>query len=144
MKNTIRVDFENHCLVMDRTFAKKAQDVRSEEYAILQKVRLEYPEYCVKRRSIKRNEHKESYRGLTYRYMEKYIASHENAAEHRAEYDELREIADCHSVRYPRIKEWFLATYPEIERFGVRDIEEVASGAHCELLERNVGEKIGA
>ena len=76
MKNTIRVDFENHCLVMDRTFAKKAQDVRSEEYAILQKVRLEYPEYCVKRRSIKRNEHKESYRGLTYRYMEKYNPSY--------------------------------------------------------------------
>ena len=53
-------------IVMDRTFAKLAENVRSEEYAILQQVRQDYPKYKVVQREIAKNPSKESYKGLTY------------------------------------------------------------------------------
>ena len=34
MKNTLKLNHENHTIVMDRTFAKYAENTRSEEYAI--------------------------------------------------------------------------------------------------------------
>lgn len=47
MKNTLKLDHERQLVVMDRTFAKKAQDTRSEEYSHLQNVRRDYPDYRV-------------------------------------------------------------------------------------------------
>lgn len=58
--------------------------------------------------------------------MEKYIATHANAAAKHAAYDEKRQLAQCHSVRYPHIKQWFLETYPEVARFGMSAIAEAA------------------
>ena len=72
MKNILKVDFSKNAIIMDRTFAKKCTDTRSEEYAQLQRVRQDYPTFAVLTRTIKRNENKETYKGLTYRYMEDY------------------------------------------------------------------------
>ena len=121
MKNVLKVDSVNKCLVMDRTFAKEAETVGSEAYMLLQNARRDYPTYTVVRRQIKRNSAKECYRGLTYEYMESYIASHDNAASRRAEYSELRLLAECHSIRYPTIKKWFLAAYPEVAQYGMME-----------------------
>ena len=119
MKNTLKINHENRTLVMDRTFAKAASFVGSNEYNLLQDARRDYPSYQVTLRSIKKKEDKESYRGLTYQYMENYIATHANAARIMEEYKELRLQAECHSIRYPNIKKWFLAKYPEVAQFGV-------------------------
>lgn len=123
MKNIIRIDHETRCIVMDRTFSKLSSDPRSEEYTLLQSTRKDYPGYYVMTRTIRRNPRKESYRGLTYTYMEQYIDSHENAEENRKAYEELRLAAACHSIRYPTIKKWFLDTYPELKEFGKKVIE---------------------
>lgn len=124
MKNTLKINHENRTLVMDRTFAKAASFVGSNEYNLLQEARRDYPEYQVITRAIKKKEDKESYRGLTYQYMENYIATHANAARIMEEYKELRLQAECHSIRYPNIKKWFLAMYPEVVQFGVTEIPE--------------------
>lgn len=119
MKNILKVDSKNARLVMDRTFAKNAAVVGSAEYTMLQNARRDYPNYTVMQRQIKRNENKEAYRGLTYEYMESYIELHPNAAYNRRKYDEMRLLAECHSIRYPTIKKWFLATFPEVAEFGM-------------------------
>ena len=124
MKNTLKINHENRTLVMDRTFAKAASFVGSNEYNLLQDARRDYPSYQVTLRSIKKKEDKESYRGLTYKYMEDYIRSHANAAANMAEYHQQRLLAECHSIRYPNIKKWFLAKYPEIAQFGVVETQE--------------------
>ena len=128
MKNTLRINHIERKIVMDRTFAKHAEDTRSEEYAHLQNVRRDYPTYEVILRKIKTNPNKESYKGLTYEYMERYILSHEEKENMIAvleEYRELRLISECHSRshRYPVIKKWFLNKYPEIEMFGMNETE---------------------
>lgn len=130
MKNRLWIDFAKNRIVMDRTFAEKCRDTRSAEYEHLQRVRQDYPEFTVQRREINKNTNKETYAGLTYAYMERYIATHENKETLEAvlaEYNELRLIAECHkrSRRYPTIKKWFLDKYPQIAEFGTEKEERV-------------------
>ena len=98
MKNTLKINHENRTLVMDRTFAKAASFVGSNEYNLLQDARRDYPSYQVTLRSIKKKEDKESYRGLTYKYMEDYIRTHANAAANMAEYKQQILLSKCHSI----------------------------------------------
>lgn len=119
MKNYMKIDATNRQIIMDKTFAKNAAIYGSEEYARLQDCRRDYPNFSVVTRSIKKNPGKESYKGLTYGYIEKYIMNHENAQVNMATYLQLREIAECRSVRFPAIKKWFLKTYPEVATYGV-------------------------
>lgn len=123
MKNTLRFDHDARCIVMDRTFYKNSSNIRFEEYAMLQRARQDYPTYTPVIKHIKRNPDKETYKGLTYAYMERYIESHANADEIMAEYKELRLISECHckARRYPKIKKWFLKKYPEVEKFGTEE-----------------------
>lgn len=124
MKNYVKVDYANRQIIMDRTFARLAKIVGSEEYNLLQTARRDYEGFHVVTRTIRRNDKKECYRGLTYDYMERYILLHDKAAERKKEFDELRLIAECHSKRYPVIKQWFLQQYPEIAKFGMPDLSE--------------------
>lgn len=133
MKNVIRVDFAKKRIVMDRAFAKNCANPASDEYTQLQRVRQDYPTFTVSTRTCKSNPEKESYKGLTYEYMEHYILTHEGkdtVLEVLDEYNELRLLAECHSRsrRYPVIKRWFLAKYPEIMEFGMLKIKAEDSG----------------
>lgn len=124
MKNTLKIDFKNKQIIMDRTFAKNVTNTASEEYAHLQEVRKDYPKFTVVTRQIKKNPNKECYKGLTYEYMRLYIFTHETAENRKtvlAEFEELVLISQCHSQskRYPVIKNWFLDKYPEIKEFGM-------------------------
>ena len=119
MTGTLKINHHDQLLIMDKTFAKRASIVGSEEYRLLQEARQDYKTYAVTQRKIKKNPNKESYRGLTYAYMEEYISCHENAAQNFKIYAELRMQARCHSIRYPTIKKWFLNTYPDVAAFGV-------------------------
>lgn len=129
MKNYLKVDVATSRLVMDKTFAKNCAIAGSAEYNLLQAARKDYPSFAVVQRTIKRNEKKECYRGLTYNYMKAYIASHEsekNAEVVLAELEEMILISKCHSMgyRYPTIKAWFLEKYPEIAAFGMTAEQE--------------------
>ena len=65
----IRIDRVNNVVIMTRKFAEKADDPRTEEFRLLQEVKAAYPNIKVKNHTIKKNPHKESYKGLTYDYM---------------------------------------------------------------------------
>ena len=125
-KSKMKVLHEDSVIEMNKTFAKMVENPFSEEYAFLQKIRRDYPEYKVTIREIKKTPNKETYAGLTYQYMKDYIILHtapEDEAEAMAEFNELVLISKCHSkaLRYPAIKKWFLAKYPEVAEFGCSD-----------------------
>ena len=119
MKNDLRIDFTKNEIIMSRSFEKCASIAGSEEYRRLQLVRQDYPTFAVVRRRIKKAPSKQAYAGLTYSYMEAYIAGHDQDGAIKKDYDELRLIGACHKVSYPTIKKWFLETYPEIVEFGI-------------------------
>ena len=149
MKNTLKLDHAKRTIVMDRTFAKYAANTMRQEYAHLQAVRQDYPEYKVVQRKIKRSKTKECYRGLNYEYMEDYIKTHgskEECAKNLAEFKEQKLISLCHSTsrRYPTIKKWFLAKYPEVMEFGIPDAAEENSSAEDNELAYEMPVKISA
>ena len=123
MKGTIRVDHINRNIMISKAFVKASMQINSEEYKTLLEVKNAYPEYSIIQREIKKNPQKESYRGLTYDYMERYIELHDGRnSKVMQEYQEKRLIAQCHSIRYAHIKKWFLETYPEIEDFSTQAV----------------------
>ena len=139
MKNTLKINHANHTIVMDRTFARNANDTRSEEYAHLQAVRRDYPNYTVVQRHIRINSNKNTYAGLTYEYMESYILTHgteETRMTNFKAYQEMRIIAQCQgkAFRYPVIKSWFLDKYPEIARFGMTETEIAIEDAKAAVM----------
>jgi len=149
MKNTLKLDHAKRTIVMDRTFAKYAANTMSQEYAHLQTVRQDYPEYQVVQRKIKRSKTKECYRGLNYEYMEGYIKTHgskEECVKNLAEFKEQKLISLCHSTsrRYPTIKKWFLAKYPEVMEFGIPDAAEENSSAEDNEVAYEMPVKISA
>lgn len=145
MKNYVKIDYANRQIIMDRTFAKLAKIVGSEEYNRLQTARRDYEGFHVITRTIRRNDKKECYRGLDYGYMERYILRHDKAEERMKEYKELRFISECHSKRYPVIKKWFLGQYPEIAQFGMPDIfDEAANGEILTVQQEELANTKGA
>jgi excinuclease UvrABC ATPase subunit len=101
----------------------------SEEYALLQRTRQDFPTFMVRTRKIKSNPMKDTYKGLTYEYMKMYIKKYEpkETKEEMLKYlDDQILISKCHGqrLRYPTIKKWFLAKYPEVAKFGIDETED--------------------
>ena len=128
-KSRLLVKHNENVIEMNTTFAKMMQNPLSDEYALLQKVKMENPGFSVCRRQIKSNPNKDSYKGLTYEWMRNHIATHEpkDIVEQKlAEFDEKIYISECHSkrLRYPTIKKWFLTQYPDVAKFGTEDVNQ--------------------
>lgn len=132
MRKPIRIDFTNHAIVLTREFQKLASDVRSDEYAILQRVRKDYPDFSVGTRAIKKNPSKTTYKNFTYEFMKEYIESHDDK-KHTIlkEFNEMRFISKCHkrTYAYATIKAWFLDKYPDVKKFGVEEAMKRAEEA---------------
>ena len=128
-KSKMKVFYAEGIIEMNTTFAKMMQNPLSDEYALLQKTRMENPTFTVRRRQIKTNPKKDTYKGLTYEYMEHYISTHEpedKVDEVLAHFEELKLISQCHGqrLRYPTIKKWFLNRYPDVAQFGMEPVAD--------------------
>ena len=128
-KSAVKVKHAEQLIEMNTTFAKMIENPLSDEYALLQKLKIENPEFKVSRRKIKSNPNKDSYKGLTYEWMRNHIVTHEGDDTREKvlyKFDEMIYISECHSkrLRYPTIKKWFLAKYPDVAKFGMVEIAE--------------------
>lgn len=136
-KSKLKVIYADGIIEMNTTFAKMIQNPLSDEYALLQKIRTENPGFTVRRRQIKSNPKKDTYKGLTYEWMRNHIETHEsgeNQKEKLDAFDEMIHISRCHGrgLRYPTIKKWFLGQYPDVARFGTEPEDEGDEDADCE------------
>ena len=123
VKNPIKIDRENRKIVVNKDFLRKADYFGTSESVQLEEVRKAYPNYEVIARTISKYEHKESYEGLTYKYMEEYIE--ERHPELKEKYEDLRFRAKCHSIRYANIKKWFLEACKDVdEEFVIKNIKK--------------------
>ena len=135
----VKVLHSENTIEMNKFFAKMTENPLSDEYVLLQKIRLDYPDYKVRTRQIKKNTQKETYAGLTYAYMRNYILTHtseETQAQEIDEFDELILISRCQTKakRYPTIKKWFLAKYPAIAQFGMEPVVKVEETANIQNM----------
>lgn len=123
-KSKLWVIPEESLILMNSTFAKLAKNTFSAEYAHLQKVKQQNPDYNLSVRQIKRKPNKNTYKGLTYDRMREYIiltTEDERRTELLAKLDRLLLISRCQAqaIRYPTIKNWFLAQFPDVKNFAL-------------------------
>lgn len=135
MKNFLKVDDRNRRLIMDRMFDRNRKIVGSREYTLLQMAKADHPQYEVVLRHIKSNPEKRIYKHLTYEYMREYIGKHPRAQERIKEFDEMTLRSRCHREKYAKVKEWFLAAYPDISDFSPIDFKETQTQKANSLFE---------
>ena len=87
--NNITINSKKHTIEMSKAFSKQASIFGTPEYADLQAVRHDYPNYrIVVKAPSKKND---PFKGLTLAYMESYIQKHDTEDKTRmAEFDILR------------------------------------------------------
>lgn len=127
-KTGVRIDYANNEIVLYKWFAEKAQNPGKKEFHVLATYIKKLPGFsvCV-RDDIKINTIQEHYKGLTYDYMRFYINKFEPEETREAALNELETeilISECHSKRYPVIKNWFLEKYPDVKNFGMPELKE--------------------
>lgn len=98
--------------------------VGSTKYMELQSARRDYPGFTVITVSHKVKTQRETYKGLTYAYMERYIKAHDDEQETIwAEYMMYRGTPICPEdelpapYTYAEMKVWFLSKYEAIAKF---------------------------
>ena len=129
-KSRLSVKYAKSVIEVNTIFAKMMENPRSDEYELLQKIKMENPGFTVSRRQIKSNPKKDTYKGLTYERMEEYITKYSANEDQKkadlAELEKMIDISKCHSTgkRYATIRNWFLKTYPAVKEFGMPKAEE--------------------
>ena len=118
------INEKKHTIELSKKEAKAAAKFGTAEYKNLQEARRDYPTFSVKTVSQKPAAKKNTYKGLTYEYMEMYIEKHDDKDKTiMAEYKMLRGLTDeaeevlAESFTYLEMKEWFLAKFPAIKSF---------------------------
>ena len=120
---TITVNMKNRTIELpSKKYATAAAKFGTEEYKNLQQARHDYPTFRVTTSSCKPR--KIEFAGLTYSYMEKYIAAHDNEEKSiMKEYMDLRAMTDAaeellaESASYQEMKDWFLDTFPAVVEY---------------------------
>ena len=118
------INNKKNTIEMTKKFAKAAEKFGTEEYKALQEVRRDYPHFKIVTVTRKVSGQKETYKGLTYSYMEKYIKAHDDENKSiMAEYEMLRGLSQeaqealAEPCTYNEMKDWFLKKFPAIAEF---------------------------
>ena len=119
----INVNRKMRTIEITKKFDKASSRYGSDEYKELQKALADNQGYKVVVKSSSSNK-KETYKGLTFDYMKKYISTHDDEnGTIMEEYNMMRGTSEeakeacAESKSYHDIKEWFLETYPAIAEF---------------------------
>ena len=91
-ENSVRINRNSRTIEVSKSFDKAASRFGTEAYEAMQKVLQDNPGFrvVVKASKVKAD----LFKGLTYEFMEKYIASHDDAEARMAEFDDLRATSD--------------------------------------------------
>lgn len=119
----MNINFENGTIEMTKAEAKEAGKFNSEKYIELKEIRSEFPTFRIVTKNAPKK--RDTYKGLTYTYMAKYIETHTKDDDNRrAEFDRLRGYENgkknplAETATYGEVKAWFLLKFPEIETFN--------------------------
>ena len=122
LKNGYSIDHENGIVKMTKDFAKNAKRATSPEYRLLKRIKRDFPDITVERRTVAYRKKKQVER-VPYSDMEKYIGYLRDKEQYFTEMRQLKEFAPSKSKAYALVNEWFLATFPDYKKFPRFDSE---------------------
>ena len=114
----MKINFESRTIEMTKTEAKEAGKYNSDKYNELKAIRADFPNFRIVTKATSKK--KDTYKGLNYAYITKYIADHtKEDDERRTEFDRLRGYENgkknplAETATYGEVKAWFLLNFPE-------------------------------
>ena len=122
--SAIRINRKASTIEITKSFDKAASRFGTDEYNALLQARKDHPGYRVVVKSVAKS--RDHFKGLTYDFMERYIASHDNDGKNMEMFNDLRATSEeavnlgVDAASYGEIKAWFFKTYPEFEAFQKR------------------------
>ena len=122
----IKVNYAERKIVLSSAFVKKCFTPGSVEYAQLQSVRSDYPDFALVTRKFKTNTAQEHYRGLTYDFMREYIETKEDAKTVLVEFERIQKLTKFQNASYVFVKKWFLGLYGDEFKREEEDERETA------------------
>ncbi len=118
MLREITINEKRNTIEITKKFAAAAKRFGTPEYDKLQTVKRDYPKFKVEVKAVKSK--KETFKGLTFDYMESYINANDDY-EMRKKFLQLRglnedgsKIEMAEAASYGKIKEWFLENHKEL------------------------------
>ena len=120
----MKINYTSMTIEMTKAESKAAGKVGTEAFKEMLSLMQQFPNYKIQVATRAATKKPCDYKGLTFDYMEKYIASHDDENNSiMAEYQALRGKSDeakevlADSCSYKEIKEWFLNKFPAIKQF---------------------------
>ena len=118
------INYTSMTIEMTKAESKAAGKFGTDAYKDLIAAMQQFPNYKIQVATRAATKKSCDYKGLSFDYMEKYIASHDDDSKSiMTEYEDLRGKSDeaqaalADSCSYQEIKKWFLGKFPEIEKF---------------------------
>ena len=123
-ENKMKINPNARTIALSKREATTAFRVGTPEYKQLQNARRDYPGFAVKVTSRKVTTQRETFKGLTYKYMEKYITAHDDDKKSiMAEYNMYRGKSEDPAALLPEpytyheMKVWFLDKFEAVAKF---------------------------
>ena len=147
-----KINFINHTITITAEFDKKMQDIESAEYALIQKIKADFPQMQIVRKTHRTpsryvNKNGEisrcnQFKNLTYDRMEQFMNGLPGKEKYLKEYQYLREHASKpQRSQYTLVRKWFTAQFPLFRNnplFYLDNPPETVSGKD---IEKSVSEK---
>lgn len=111
----IKVDFMTNTIITTKSFYEAASQYGSEEYKLLQEIKNDNPNMKVSVRESSRKGTANAYKGLTYRYMRKFISvmDSENLDTLEKVLLHFEGLYTENGEVYAAVRDWFLENYPD-------------------------------
>lgn len=107
----MKINFASKTIEITKTFADKASRFGSEEYRTLRTAMYDLPDFAVAIKVAPKC--RQTYmKGLTYEYMESYIAMVDEDGSLMKDFQCLRRC------NYAVVKKWFITKFPETQKFA--------------------------
>jgi len=137
-----RIDFTKMTLIMSADFADRAYNSTTEEYKILTRLKKDFPDLKIERKTHRtpakyRTKQGEEYthnqfKNLTYKRMERFLSRIPNGANYQKEYACVKDFAtDLNGNGYALVRKWFVAQFPHFRKdplFYLNNSPELISG----------------
>ena len=110
----ISVDFISNTIIVTEGFLKASQDINSEEYIAMNMVKADNPQMKVVIKDSTAKNRKNPSKGLTYKYMRKFISimDKENLLCFENTILHYEGLGFDNIAVYQYVKDWFLENYP--------------------------------
>lgn len=127
MKKDYIINHGEKTITITKAFATRAADISTREYRELTKLHKDFPDYTIQNRTATIHADKATYKGLTLDEMEKYIEAQDSNGEGLKAFEAIKAYhtpKDKDKPSYPKIKAWFLETYPQYGEKKKKEAQE--------------------